>query len=99
LRTAARRQLVTGVVVNDHPNLAREEYDRLRATLHRLALDGPAADDPAAAAGVDLRAHLNGRIAWAESLNPRRGAKLRRLYDAIDWRAPESPGPPRAGPA
>lgn len=80
LRTAARRQLVTGVVVNAHPNLARDEYDRLRATLHRLALDGPRDS-----AGVDLRAQLCGRVAWAESLNPARGAKLRRLYDAIDW--------------
>lgn len=79
LRTAARRQLVTGVVVNAHPNLARDEYDRLRATLHRLALDGP----PAEAAA--LRARLQGRVAWAESLNPGRGVKLRRLYDAIDW--------------
>jgi hypothetical protein len=95
LRTAARRQLVTGVVVNAHPNLARDQYDRLRATLHRLALDGPPADD----GGVDLRAQLRGRVAWAESLNPGRGAKLRRLYDRIDWDAPASPGPRSAGPA
>jgi RNA-directed DNA polymerase len=83
LRTAARRQLVTGVVVNAHPNLARTEYDRLRATLHRLSLDGPGKGGTDES--IDLRAHLNGRVAWAESLNPRRGAKLRRLYDAIRW--------------
>lgn len=89
LRTAARRQLVTGVVVNAHPNLAREEYDRLRATLHRYALDGPPAGD-----GVDLRAQLRGRVAWAQSLNPGRGAKLHRLYDRIDWDRPrEDAGP------
>jgi RNA-directed DNA polymerase len=76
---------VTGIVVNAHPNLARDEYDRLRATLHRLSLDGPDAVHPPPPAGLDLRAHLNGRIAWVESLNPRRGAKLRRLGDAIDW--------------
>ncbi len=101
LRTAARRQLVTGVVVNAHPNLAREEYDRLRATLHRLSLDGPPAatraldtSGPGATNlvtdGVDLRAQLRGRVAWAESLNPTRGAKLRRLYDRIEW---DRPGP------
>jgi RNA-directed DNA polymerase len=92
LRTAARRQLVTGVVVNQHPNLAREEYDRLRAALHRLALDGPPAED-----GVDLRAQLRGRVAWAESLNPNRGAKLRRLYDRIDWDRPGPDAGPDAG--
>jgi RNA-directed DNA polymerase len=85
LRTEARRQVVTGIVVNAHPNVARDEYDRLRATLHRLALEGPGAVHPPPPAGVDLRAHLNGRIAWAESLNPRRGAKLRRQWEAIDW--------------
>ena len=85
LRTAARRQVVTGIVVNTHLNLARDEYDRLRATLHRIALDGPAAVHPPPPAGMDLRAHLNGRVAWAESLNRRRGAKLRRQFDAIDW--------------
>jgi RNA-directed DNA polymerase len=85
LRTAARRQVVTGIVVNAHPNLARDEYDRLRATLHRLSLDGPGAVHPPPPAGLELRAHLNGRVAWAESLNPGRGAKLRRLWDAIDW--------------
>ena len=34
---------------------------------------------------MDLRAQLNGRVAWVQSLNPRRGAKLRRLFDAIRW--------------
>jgi hypothetical protein len=88
LRTEARRQTVTGIVVNAHPNLARTEYDRLRATLHRAALDGPGAVRLARTPAVELRAHLNGRVAWAESLNPTRGAKLRRLFDAIDWDAP-----------
>ena len=28
------RQRIAGVVVNDRPNVARDEYDRLKATLH-----------------------------------------------------------------
>jgi hypothetical protein len=37
-------------------------------------------------AGVpDLRAHLLGRIAWVESLNPGRGEKLRRQFARIAW--------------
>jgi RNA-directed DNA polymerase len=84
LRTAARRQTVTGIVVNAHPNLARADFDRLKASLHRLARDGGAAAEPEAD-GVELRARLNGRVAWVESLNPHRGAKLRRLFDGIDW--------------
>ena len=83
LRSAAQRQLVTGVVVNQTPNVPRDDYDRLKALLHRLAIDGPDADDPRRA--FDLQAHLRGRIAWVAALNPRRGEKLCRVLDAIDW--------------
>ncbi len=31
---------------------------------------------------------LLGRIAWVESLNPARGAKLRTRFGAIDWTHP-----------
>jgi hypothetical protein len=71
-----RRQTVTGVVVNTHPNIPRAEYDTLKATLHRAALDGPAGLDPTV---------LLGRIAWVESLNPIRGEKLRTAFAAITW--------------
>jgi RNA-directed DNA polymerase len=70
------RQLVTGIVVNERPNVARAEFDRLKATLHRASLDGPGDLDPAV---------LLGRIAWVSSLNPARGAKLRARFDAIRW--------------
>jgi RNA-directed DNA polymerase len=83
LRTAAQRQLVTGVVVNQTPNVPRDEFDRLKALLHRLAIDGPDADNLGRRA--DLQAHLRGRVAWVAALNPQRGEKLRRLLDAIDW--------------
>ena len=34
----------------------------------------------------DFGAHLLGRIAWVEHLNPARGEKLRRRFALIDWR-------------
>ncbi len=83
LRSAAQRQLVTRIVVNQRPNVPRDDYDRLKAVLHRLATDGPDPDTPGRP--VDLQAHLRGRVAWVAALNPRRGEKLRRLLDAIDW--------------
>lgn len=83
LRTASQRQLVTGVVVNTTPNIPRDEYDRLKAILHRLASNRP--DGCGAGAPADLQAHLRGRVAWVISLNPHRGEKLRRLFAAIDW--------------
>lgn len=82
LRTSAQRQLVTGVVVNQTLNVAREDYDRLKATLHRLAL---ADRESERLRTIDQQAQLQGRIAWVTSLNARRGEKLQRLFDAINW--------------
>lgn len=90
LRTASQRQLVTGVVVNATPNAPRADYDRLKAILHRLVINGPVAHNPDQP--VDLQAHLRGRVAWITSLNPRRGEKLQRLLDAIDWNGPTPKG-------
>jgi hypothetical protein len=82
--TAAGRQRVAGVVVNVRPNVARDEYDRLKAILHNAARDGAQSQNRDHHA--DFRAHLQGRIAWVAALNPARGAKLRARFDAIDWR-------------
>ena len=83
LMTRAGRQRVCGIVVNEHPNVGREQYDELKAILHNAARNGPAAENRA---GVpDFRAHLLGRIAWVASLNPGRGEKLRRRFDEIAW--------------
>jgi RNA-directed DNA polymerase len=87
LRTAARRQTVTGVVVNAHPNVARNEYDRLRATLHRAVVRGPSAVQLRGDVGVDVQAHLRGRVAWVTLLNAHRGEKLQRMFDAVNWGA------------
>jgi hypothetical protein len=79
----AGRQRVTGVVVNVKPNVAREDYDRLKAILHNAARDGPESQNRE---GVeDFRAHLLGRIAWVAALHPARGARLRARFDAIAW--------------
>jgi RNA-directed DNA polymerase len=79
------RQRVTGIVVNEHCNVGRAEFDTLKATLFNCARTGPAAENRA---GVpDYRSHLDGRVSWVEQINPPRGAKLRRLFERIDWTA------------
>jgi len=83
LMTSAGRQSVCGIVVNERPNVAREEYDVLKAILHNAARNGPAAENRAAVA--DFRAHLLGRIGWVQALNPARGAKLRGRLERIAW--------------
>jgi hypothetical protein len=79
------RQRVTGIVVNEHCNVGRAEFDALRATLHNCVRGGPAGQNRAAV--PNFRAHLCGRVAWVEQINPRRGAKLRLLFERIDWTA------------
>jgi retron-type reverse transcriptase len=83
LHVAASRQSVCGVVVNRRPNLARTEYDQLKAILHNARRYGPVGQNRM---GVDdFRAHLRGRIAWLSSLNPQRGERLLRRFEEVDW--------------
>ncbi len=89
---AAGRQRITGVVVNERPNLPREAYDQLRAELHRLGAQGPV--DPG------LRAPIVGRIAWAtQFVVPSRADKLRRMFQAIDFGTMPAPNAAAASAA
>lgn len=83
LMRASRRQSVTGIVVNQRPNVKRRDYDILKATLHNCARHGPTAqnrqDHP------DFRAHLQGRVAHFLQVNRARGEKLLAIYSQINW--------------
>ncbi|REJ94785.1 MAG: RNA-directed DNA polymerase [Planctomycetota bacterium] len=78
-----KRQTVTGVVVNEKPNISRDAYDTLKAILTNCAKRGPSTQNRGA--HENFAAHLRGRIAHVAHLNPRRGAKLLQLYATIDW--------------
>lgn len=83
----ATRQHVCGLVVNAHPNVARDEYDRLKSVLtncRRHGVSGQNRDGHR-----DFRGHLQGSVGWVEAVAPARGAKLRALFDAIEWPAAE----------
>ena len=60
---ASRRQHFCGITLNQHPNLCRKEYDRLKALLHNCIKFGPISqnrdDRP------DFRRHLAGRVSHA----------------------------------
>ncbi|HSG69016.1 MAG TPA: reverse transcriptase family protein [Planctomycetaceae bacterium] len=78
-----QRQTVTGVVVNEHPNIGRMEYDRLKAILYNCTRSGPHAQNRN---GHDnFQEHLRGRIAQMSQINPARGAKLSALFAKIRW--------------
>lgn len=75
---AHRRQQVTGIVVNERPNLARDAYDRLRARLHACAAEG---------CDAATWTRLEGQVGWAcQLVAPSRAQKLQRLLAAIPVR-------------
>jgi RNA-directed DNA polymerase len=79
------QQQVCGLVVNQHPNLPRAEFDRLKALLHQCVLHGPASQNRDAV--IHWRDHLQGQVAWAAQVNPNKAVRLQRLWAAIDWSA------------
>ncbi|MBC7686442.1 MAG: RNA-directed DNA polymerase [Bdellovibrionales bacterium] len=92
---AGVRQQVTGVVINQHPNLRRDEFDRLKAVLTNCARHGPVAQNRE---GRENYWHyLAGKVAWVKMLNPARGAKLEKVFAGIDW--PEAGSGSVAAPA
>ncbi|MBI3865696.1 MAG: RNA-directed DNA polymerase [Planctomycetia bacterium] len=78
-----QRQTVAGVVVNTRTNVARKDYDRLKATLTNCVRRGASTQNHDR--HERYASHLLGRIAHVAHLNPARGEKLRVLYDQIDW--------------
>lgn len=83
IMTSSHRQHMTGIVVNSVPNVRRDAYDVLKATLHNCIRDGP--DSQNRQGHSDFRSHLEGRVGWFEQVNATRGARLRRLLERIPW--------------
>jgi RNA-directed DNA polymerase len=80
---AGVRQQVTGIVINRHANLARDEFDRLKAILTNCVCHGAQSQNREGRA--DFRAYLGGKVAYAKMVNPARGDKLERIFAAIAW--------------
>ncbi len=78
-----RQQRVTGVVVNKQTNASREQFDLLKAILHNCAKKGPSTQNRSN--HPNFKEHLRGRVAHIAHIGPERGAKLKKLFDAIDW--------------
>ena len=77
------RQKIGGVVVNEVPNVPRDDYDLLKATLYNCVQHGPEAQNRRKL--PDFRAHLAGRVQYVATLNPARGRKLMSMFERIAW--------------
>jgi RNA-directed DNA polymerase len=82
------QQRILSMVVNDRLNVPRKQFDQLKAELHDAATNGP--ERANRVRHPNFRAHLLGRIAWVASLNPQRAARLRSVFDQIDWSSSSS---------
>lgn len=80
---AHEQQRVTGVVVNVKPNIARANFDALKALLHRCQKKGPVSQTIGPL--EEFRARLQGQISWVDQISAARGAKLQRAFEAIAW--------------
>ena len=76
-------QRILGVTVNEKLNLNRRAFEELKAELHNCVRHGWRTQNRTEHA--DYRAHLRGRIAHLQSLNPTRGEKLLRLFERVSW--------------
>lgn len=77
------RQRLAGLVVNQHVNIQRSEFDRLKATLTNCLRFGPESQNRDA--HPSFRSHLEGRVAFVEMVNPVRGKHLRIVFERIHW--------------
>ena len=83
IQFASQRQTATGIVLNQHPNINRRDYDRLKAILFNCVKHGPSSQNHDGLA--NFKQHLSGRINWVAQVNPVRAKKLKTLLEQIDW--------------
>ena len=77
------RQYLAGVVTNEHVNVERADFDRLKATLTNCVRHGPHTQNRDG--HPEFRARLEGRVAFVEMINAQKGARLRRILNKIQW--------------
>jgi retron-type reverse transcriptase len=76
-----RRQTVTGIVVNQRPNVPRRVTKRLRAILHHAQKEGLSAQNREQRDNFEH--WLGGMIAYVQMVNPERGQKLRSAFEKL----------------
>ena len=78
---SSQQQKLAGIVINQTPNLARKEYECLKAILHNSANSGLAANNKDN--HPFFYEHLKGRISFLTFLNPSKGEKLHRMLEIL----------------
>lgn len=82
MRQGVQQRLV-GLVANEHINIPRFDFDRLKAMLTNCVRSGPESQNRDG--HPEFRLHLDGRVRFVESINPRKGERLRKMFKLIAW--------------
>ncbi len=77
------RQHLAGVIVNEHANVRRDDFDRLKAILTNCLRHGPHTQNRES--HPDFRMHLQGRISFVRMINPQKGNRLQVVFEKIEW--------------
>jgi hypothetical protein len=77
------RQHLAGLVANRRVNVRRSDFDQLKAILTNCTRHGPESQNRAA--HPQFRLHLEGRVGFVEMVNPKKGKRLRRIFEQIRW--------------
>jgi hypothetical protein len=78
-----QKQHAAGLVLNEKPNIDRREFDRLKAILTNCVRHGPASQNREN--HPEFASHLRGKLAWVGFIHPGKEAKLRAMFEQIDW--------------
>jgi RNA-directed DNA polymerase len=71
-------------VINQRPNIRRKDYDKLKAILFNAIRLGAQSQFFSSELERPMR-QLQGKIDWVTLVNPERGARLKQLYDQVNW--------------
>jgi hypothetical protein len=77
------RQHLAGMVVNRHLNVARSDFDRVKAILTNCVRLG--CESQNRTGHPQFRLHLEGKVSFVEMVNPARGERLRTIFERIQW--------------
>jgi retron-type reverse transcriptase len=77
------RQHLAGLVVNQHINVRRIDFDRLKAALTNCVRLGPESQNRES--HPQFRLHMDGRVGFVEMINPAKGKRLRDIFERIQW--------------
>jgi RNA-directed DNA polymerase len=77
------RQHLAGLVINQHANVRRTDFDQLKAILTNCVRLGPESQNRDE--HPSFKSHLEGRVGFVESINPAKGKRLRVILKRIAW--------------